>query len=382
MNNFLKFICILLSVLTVLSFTACNTDDNGSGTTPEETNPAEIPEDTDPIVITYEDREYNVVEYLDSIKVTGRSLVCDEGLAIDWSASGIEFNAECRGTVKLTLTSTEPCKFLVYVDGVATTLEVAQGTANYTIASELAEGSHSFRIVKKSDNAVENTPDILTSVSKIAMCGLLGEKPADKKLLIEFIGDSITCGLGTVAAGSLETDATVTYAYKAAELLGADYSFVSISGIGVAKSTDQNAGLVMSDIYSYSNYYRDQTAKYEPTRQADIVVIALNTNDNGRNPSFADYKAKFESLIEQVKAIHGEDVIIVWVSTLMYGSGSCDIYTQQLFSFYGGEESGFYHLYATPNSAGAFTHPSVEGHAVNAQILADYINTTVLKNGD
>ena len=36
---------------------------------------------------------------------------------------------------------------------------------------------------------------------------------------------------------------------KASELLDADYSFVAISGIGVAKSTDQNAGLVMSDIY-------------------------------------------------------------------------------------------------------------------------------------
>lgn len=372
MKKITKLLALALAALMLLSLAACGGTEPDD-TTPAETTPNEEPEDTPPVVITYEDRTYNIAENLENIKVTGRSLVCDDGVTIDWSASGIEFNAECRGTVTLTVTSSEPCKFLVYVDGESKTVEIEKGTKSYELAKELAEGVHNIRVVKKNDNAVENTPDILTSVSQISMCGLLGEKPADKKYLIEFIGDSITCGLGTVAAGSLETDATVTYAYLAAQTLDVDYSFVSISGIGVVKSTDQNGGLVMGDIYGYTNYYRDQTAKYEPTRKADLVVIALNTNDNGRNPTKAQYDAKATELINSVKAVHGDDVKIIWASALMYERGMCDIYAEYIMHGLGGAQAGYYFMLGTPDSSGAFTHPSVAGHAVNAEKLVKFI---------
>ena len=387
MKTAIKFICIMLSLMMLLSLAACNqgtspevttedpvqTEEPESTTTDSDTTPADEPEETRPEVVVYEDRVYNIADNLENIKVIGRSLAADGGISIDWSASGIEFNAECRGKVVLTVTSSEPCKLLISVDGTEKTVEIAKGTADYEIAAELSEGDHNIRAIKKNDNAVENTPDILTSVSKISMCGLLGERPADKKYLIEFIGDSITCGLGTVAAGSLETDATVTYAYKAAEILDVDYSFVSVSGIGVAISTEQNNGLVMSDIYEYTNYYRDQTAKYTPARKADVVVIALNTNDNGRSPSAADYNAKATALINSIKAIHGEDVKIVWATALMYSQGSCDTLAKFLLKNLGGEDSGYYMMAGTPDSSGAFTHPSAAGHAVNGEKLAKFI---------
>ena len=373
MKKTIKAICLLLAAFSLLSFVACNTASVPTDTTPTDTTPADEPIDTPPEIKVYEDRVYNIAENLDNIKVTGRSMAADGGISIDWSASGIEFSAQCRGDVLLTVTSSEPCKLLVYVDGESKTVEISKGTADYKLAASLAEGDHSFRVVKKNDNAVESTPDILTSVSKISMCGLLFDRPADKKYLIEFIGDSITCGLGTVAAGSLETDATVTYAYKAAEALSVDYSFVSISGIGVVKSTDQNEGLVMGDIYGYTNYYRDQAEKYTPERQADVVVIALNTNDNGRGPSIKEYIEKATALINSIKAVHGEDVKIIWAVALMYAEGTCDAYAKYLLKDLGGEDAGYYVMVGTPDSSGAFTHPSVAGHAVNAERLVKFI---------
>ena len=373
MSKFIKIMCICLAAFAAFSFVACNTPSAPADTTPADTTPADEPLDTPPEIVVYEDRVYNIAENLDNIKVTGRSMAADGGISIDWSASGIEFFAECRGDVLLTVTSSEPCKLLVYVDGESKTVEIAKGTADYELAASLGEGNHNFRVVKKNDNAVESTPDILTSVSKISMCGLLGDRPADKKYLIEFIGDSITCGLGTVAAGSLETDATVTYAYKAAEALSVDYSFVSISGIGVVKSTDQNAGLVMGDIYEYTNYYRDQAAKYTPERQADVVVIALNTNDNGRGPSLKEYTEKANALINSIKAVHGEDVKIIWMVALMGEQGMCDTYAKYVLKELGGEKSGYYMMVGTPDNSGAFTHPSVAGHAVNAEKLVKFI---------
>ena len=391
MKSFRRFFSLALVAVLLLSLIACGVGADKTGKpdqttvpTPGTTAPAvdttapdTEPEETDPPAPVYEDVTLNVVDVLDRIKIHGRSMTCADGLAVDWSASGIEFNANCKGDVKVTVTSTYACKFAVYVDGTQTDdIAVAEGTAEYAVASGLAEGLHNIRLVKKSDNAVENTPDILTSVSKIALCGQLADRPADRELLIEFIGDSITCGLGTVAPNSLETDATVTYAYKAAEALGCDYSFVSVSGIGVLNSTEQNEGLLISDIYSYTNYYRDKTAEYKPTRQADIVVVAMNTNDNGRMTT-ADRDAYFEksdALLQQIRAIHGDDVKIVWVVSLMSSKGTADsMISYSIRNRLGGENAGYYYLEATPNSAGAFTHPSVEGHAVNAEILAKFI---------
>lgn len=389
MRSFIRFLSLALVSVMLFSLVACDggkTENPDLTTAPapettapsvETTAPDTEPEDTDPPAPVYEDVLLNVVDVLDNVKIHGRSMVCADGLAIDWSASGIEFNADCKGDVKVTFTSTYACKFAVYVDGTqADDVKVAEGTAEYAVASGLAEGLHNIRIVKKSDNAVENTPDILTSVGKIALCGKLADRPADRELLIEFIGDSITCGLGTVAPNSLETDATVTYAYKAAEALGCDYSFVSVSGIGVLQSTEQNNGLLISDIYSYTNYYRDPAAEYKPARKADIVVIGLNTNDNGRitNSDRNAYWEKSDALISQIRAIHGEDVKIVWVSALMFQAGAADSMISYSFrNRLGGESEGYYYFEATPNSAGAFSHPSVEGHAKNAEILVKYL---------
>ena len=394
-KKYSKLVSLALAALMVLSLAACNgnnaTADSSAPEastelTPDTTNnpdtslpPADSTgaEDTTPAGPVYEDVVLNVVDVLDNVKVLGRSMICDDGLAVDWPASGIEFNAYCKGEIKITLTSTEPCKFAVYVDGTQVDdIKASAGTADYTVATDLAEGLHSVGLVKKSDNAVESTPDILTSISKIALCGQLDVRQEDKEFLIEFVGDSITCGLGTVAAGSMETDATATYAYRLAQLLGVDYSFVAVSGIGVLESTDQNNGLLMSDIYSYTNYYRDQTVKYEPTRKADLVIVALNTNDNGRvqNSDRNAYWEKSVALLSQIRAIHGEDVKILWVSALMFNTGTADSFISYSFrNRLGGEDAGYYYTTATPNSAGAFSHPSAEGHAANAEIIANYI---------
>ena len=117
MKTAIKFICIMLSLMMLLSLAACNqgtspevttedpvqTEEPESTTTDSDTTPADEPEETQPEVVVYEDRVYNIADNLENIKVIGRSLAADGGISIDWSASGIEFNAECRGKVVLTV---------------------------------------------------------------------------------------------------------------------------------------------------------------------------------------------------------------------------------------------------------------------------------------
>ena len=89
-----------------------------------------------------------------------------------------------------------------------------------------------------------------------------------------------------------------------------------------------------------------------------------------------EYRAKVNTLISQIKAVHGEDVKIIWVSALMYGSGTCDAYVAELFEELGGEKAGYYHTTNTsPDHSGFSSHPSITGQRNNAAFLRNYLRT-------
>jgi hypothetical protein len=106
-----------------------------------------------------------------------------------------------------------------------------------------------------------------------------------------------------------------------------------------------------------------------------MVVIALNTNDNGRvkDTDKEAYKNKARSLLADVKRIHGEDVKIVWYYGMM-GTGKCDTWMQEVIKELGGSAAGYYAFAGVMNTAGANSHPSAEGHVKNAERLEKYID--------
>jgi hypothetical protein len=58
----------------------------------------------------------------------------------------------------------------------------------------------------------------------------------------------------------------------------------------------------------------------------------------------------------------------------MFSKGSADtMIDYSIRNRLGGESAGYYYLEAIPNSAGASSHPSVEGHTKNAEVLTNYI---------
>lgn len=73
---------------------------------------------------------FNIIDIRENIKKIGRASDTDDGIALDWTASGIEFNAECSGDValKIQASCTSPqsgahnndkdCYYTVYIDGV------------------------------------------------------------------------------------------------------------------------------------------------------------------------------------------------------------------------------------------------------------------------
>lgn len=236
----------------------------------------------------------------ENVRLIGRVMPLEDTLWMALSGTGVEFSVTGK-FVKITFVADDTwsgvpenrARVAVYVDGerVEDLLLCKPETTVTAFISDVQE-THVVRIVKLSESAMSTC-----GISKIEADGaILPTEP--KKLLIEFIGDSITCGYGVddedrdhhFATGT--EDVTRAYAYKTAKALNADYSMVSFSGYGIVSgytaTGEKMRHQLVPDYYekfgfSYGHYlekYVPQECKWDFAKlQPDLVVINLGTND-------------------------------------------------------------------------------------------------------
>ena len=148
-------------------------------------------------------------------------------------------------------------------------------------------------------------------------------------LSIEFIGDSITCGYAveTLSVSDPFTTTTEnfmkTYAYLAAQELGADYSVVGYSGHGIVSGWTgdgtRNDGMLLPPLYELVS--RDSNQPWDfGAHSYDVVVVNLGTNDltyagedEGRLQEFSRAYADF---LSQVRACNPDSYIICTLGTM------------------------------------------------------------------
>jgi lysophospholipase L1-like esterase len=311
------------------------------------------------------------------VKTTGRVLKVDGGIAADFTGAGVEFNvvftekgplfldvttSASIGGSGMTTASTGECFISVYVDGVKSVYYLAPGE-NSVLVGELSIGTHNIRAVKENEAQYA-----LLTFNGVRMNGTMGERPADKELYIEFVGDSITSGFGnvtTLGSGSsnpaiYRESATQSYGYLTAEALDADYSIVSRAGTGLTSGCSSQ----YTAMYPYADFVRGKDA-YVPERQADIVVINLGTNDLGKATE-ANVPSEAKAILAAVRAIHGEDVTVIWAYDMM-NDGCINAIMTAL------EGEGVHFVRLTRNTDGLYAHPNAQGHAASAEILSAYI---------
>lgn len=305
------------------------------------------------------------------LKISGRYSVLESGVTCDFTASGIEFNVNSSGKIFMNVQSLGDNYFTVYVDGVRSgTRYHAKEGMNIIEIADTESGEHNIRIVKQTENAYARC--VLRSLT----CnGELLEAPADRKLYIEFIGDSISCGYGVLATGdpagissSLYEDGTQAYAYLTGELLGADVSVISCSGIGVTKGY---VPYKMGDFYTKQSYTRNDRQEYIPERTPDVVVINLGTNDATKKADTSEFADDLRSLIGAVRSQYGGDVKIVWAYNMMSEGYSSVIRT--VLDELGGESAGYYMIELPRDNSGGNNHPSAQAHVTASELLAGYI---------
>jgi len=332
---------------------------------------------------------YSIDAILNNIKTQGRTEMVDGTLMLDWSISGIEFKANCSGTVKATFnakkigdtTAQGGVYFTIVVDGVAKDRAYCHitkaGETEIVLAEGLAAGEHTFAIYRQTEHQYGEV-----GISSISLDGTLAAKPADSDLYIEFIGDSITAAYGCLSndvnqkdpGKPLYSDATQGYAYLTAKALGADWSSVAWSGLGCKYGYSSTT---MQQVYPMQRYNYDKNTAYDfSARVPDIIVFALGTNDDAIQKDAALRKAGMVEMLNLVRE-KNPGVKIVWIYNMMTSGINKQI--EEIINEMGGEEAGLYSLKLTMNTSGGGWHPNLAGQKKFADDLTAFIQTTFMK---
>jgi lysophospholipase L1-like esterase len=156
--------------------------------------------------------------------------------------------------------------------------------------------------------------------------GALMTPPAGPARLIEVIGDSITCGYGTLGALA-DSDCFPTesdwdsYASVAARALSAEVSTICASGRGVIRNYGGDTTGTMPMVYAQT-MYNDATPTWDFHIEPDAVVVNLGTNDisNGKGDPGTAFETAYQGLLQTVRTHYPHAYIVCIIGPLLSGT--------------------------------------------------------------
>lgn len=335
-------------------------------------------------------------DVISKVKFQGANEKLSDGYTFDWNGSALVVTAKTAGKMKVYLSGSKVAShyFTLYIDGelISDKLKaVAEAGGKYSVTFNVGE----YPTVKEISfvRQPEACEGKSAAIHGFDMCGELMQTE-NNDILIEFLGDSITSGIGVHSTHHEDNsfnahDGTNAYAFLSAQYLGVDYRIRSRSGIGLNKGWEvgngdySGPGIDWISTYNYENYWRPGTADntYHEDRAANIVVIYLGTNDALSGRITADFDEKVKTIINLAK-VHSPDAEIVWISGGMRNDYRS--YVQTAFNELGGEEAGYYicdmpEEFAHKDGSGNYVntghhgHPGAEQQKVMAHTLIDFL---------
>ena len=340
----------------------------------------------------------------DHVKKIGRTYEHSNGLVLAYSASGIEFNVKSK-YLGVTIAgdsgasgheTDSSARIVAFVNGERFLDKlISKKSETFAIFDEdkNIEGLVQILKVSESANSLAAITCLTVNENGIVTPG------KEREFKIEFVGDSITCGYGVddpVKEHHFKTsteDATKTYAFKTAQALNADWSFVSVSGWGIISGytgdAKKNANSVIPRVYDKLGFSWGNTIfginpgniswnfdSYQP----DFVVINLGTNDATYTKKKADrlqeYVDSYTDFLKQIRRKNPKAYIICCLG--MMGDDLC-ISMSQAVSKYSSEtgDSKISALRLKPqqmsDSICADWHPSEKTHEKASKQLIDVI---------
>lgn len=247
---------------------------------------------------------------------------------------------------------------------------------------------------------LSESPHSTIAVTDINVTGTPIQPTPNKDKLIEFVGDSITCGYGaddpdkSHPFSTKTEDVTKAFAYKTAQALDADYSMVSFSGYGIISGYSDGEKKVSQQTvpkyYTKLGYSWSANGLFSPAdivwdfskRQPDIIVINLGTNDDSYTQNHKDrqeeYSAAYTEFLKKVRE-KNPDAKIVCAFGVMgdrlfpYVQLAVDNYTAETGD---GNVSTFkFDVQQAVDGYSADWHPSITTHDKAAAKLTEYLKT-------
>ena len=233
-----------------------------------------------------------------NLRLLGRMDPEQRPLALDWTGSGLE--VRLRGSdiwAELEAPAASPIFWMIVLaDGCPIgRFPVEPGIRFYPLIIGMeAERERTITLMKETQ-CMPGSPDGTILVHSLRYAGeLLPLAPYAHR--IEFIGDSLTSGEGTLAPRDNQEwisawfSARANYAYIAARMVNAEPRILSQSGFGVAWDCEHNPERNMVDGYEkIAGVLFGEKAEQRGCQKAydfaswpaDVVCIRLATNDSG-----------------------------------------------------------------------------------------------------
>lgn len=293
----------------------------------------------------------------------------------------------------------------VFLDGSdipARTMRVRDGETVPLFFSPEAE-HHRIRVVKLTEN-------LRTALGLRGLWaeGILSRPVCAPAPVIEFVGDSITCGFGNATSDvghefeASEENGWMSHAAIAARMLGFESRFVSVSGISVAVRPGLPGMYGMLDLYPYADrIIQDKLAEarglpapeYLPydfsAKPAQYVVLNLGTNDASqvyfapdeeKAQTLKDFESNYLRLVQSIRSLNGPDTVIVCAL------GCMDYYLydniRDVLDRYRADTGDrriyllkYHKMMNMAPDAGACMHPTIHRHQKMAAQLARFIRS-------
>ena len=307
-----------------------------------------------------------------------------------FSNPGVAIRACFTGTsisVKLNNTNNTNYYYAILDGVVVDTIKPTSGTGTYSIASGLESKTHEIEIFKLTEQYRGKTKFISFIIDE-------GESLVPiinvRTRVIEFVGNSITCGSGNTGLNGQESTPERQnhyWAYPAivSRHFNARHLVYAHSGHGVYRNYGEEEDVSASAMaFAYHQVYnKEKTPLYDFRLKPDLVCINLGTNDfgddRGDTVEFVQY---YLQLIDSVWTKNNNPDIICLMGPMSNTQKLKDCLNTIVDSTNSLIKGNVYFFEMSHQTGdlgiGCGYHPTVAQHQKNAQELIDFINQSAI----
>lgn len=330
--------------------------------------------------------------YAAQLKPVGRFALHND-MGLEMISSAMHFKISFTGKTVLLYVSIPDLNghnYIQYVlDGSYQKRIVISGNSREPITIKAnSKGKHVLTIYKATE--AHTGPIFISKIAASRVKSLTNPKAP----IIEFIGNSITCGAAAdfseipcqTGAYHDQHNAYMAYGSRIARELGMEYFLSSVSGIGIYRTWNRT-GPAMPEVYENIDFQARTNRKWDFAKfQPAVISIALGTNDlsNGDGNTLRlpfDSVAFVEAYVRFIRSLKVKHpaAAIALLSSPMVRSAQREL-LQRLLSIIkqridesSADKSRVALFFFEPmNARGCGGHPSVEDHAILAKQLLPF----------